>query len=107
MKSLVFKAVQLTALLVLVAWPHGLPAQDEKAPQQTEQQEKAPATAKININTASLDQLTTLPRIGPAIAQRILSFREEHGSFEKIEELMNVKGIGQKTFDRLKPLIRL
>jgi len=61
----------------------------------------------VNINAASLEQLTTLPRVGPSIGQRILDFRKEHGQFKKLEELMNVKGIGPKTYEKLKELIRL
>ena len=61
----------------------------------------------VNINTAGLEELTTLPRIGPVIAQRIIEFRKEHEGFKQLEELMNVRGIGQKTFDRLAAQITL
>lgn len=60
---------------------------------------------KININTASLDELQKLPRVGPQVAQRIIDFRKEHGNFKKIEEIMKVRGIGEKTFNQLKDLI--
>lgn len=60
---------------------------------------------KININTASSTELQKLPRIGEKVAQRIIDFREKHGKFKKIEELMKVKGIGEKMFDNLKDLI--
>jgi competence protein ComEA len=59
----------------------------------------------ININTADKNELTTLPRIGPVIAQRIIDYRNENGKFVKIEDIKNVKGIGEKTFDNLKDLI--
>lgn len=61
--------------------------------------------SKININTATLSQLQELPRIGPKVAQRILDFRQQHGPFQRIEDLMKVEGIGEKTFQNLKPLI--
>ena len=60
---------------------------------------------KININTAPVEVLENLPRIGPKVAQRIVDFRKQNGPFKKIEELMKVKGIGEKTFARLKDLI--
>jgi len=60
---------------------------------------------KINLNTASLAELQNLPRIGPKVAQRIIDFRKQNGSFKKIEELMKVKGIGEKIFNNLKDLI--
>lgn len=64
-----------------------------------------PPDEKININTASIAELQKLPRIGEAVAQRIVDYREEHGKFEKIEEIMKIKGIGEKTFLQLKDLI--
>ncbi|MFP4082082.1 MAG: ComEA family DNA-binding protein [Candidatus Aminicenantes bacterium] len=60
---------------------------------------------KVNINTASVEKLQTLPRIGEKVAQRIVDFRKEHGPFKKIEEIMKVKGIGEKTFKQIKDLI--
>jgi competence protein ComEA len=60
---------------------------------------------KVNINTADAAALDTLPRIGPATAAHILEWRETNGRFTAIEDLMNVPGIGEKTFDGLRELI--
>lgn len=62
-------------------------------------------TKLININTASLAQLDTLPGIGPTTAQKIIDYREANGPFSTVEEIMDVSGIGPATFERLKSLI--
>ncbi|RME06415.1 MAG: hypothetical protein D6803_06555 [Anaerolineae bacterium] len=64
-----------------------------------------PTTAKININTASQQQLEALPGIGPTIAARIIAYRNEHGPFQTIEQIMDVQGIGTVTFDKIKAYI--
>ncbi|CAN5880271.1 N/A [soil metagenome] len=64
----------------------------------------APA-APVNLNTATQAQLETLPGIGAASAKRIIEYRDKNGKFKKVEELMNVKGIGEKSFLKLKPMI--
>lgn len=60
---------------------------------------------KVNINRADESSLTTLPGIGPSKAQAIITYREENGSFQTIDDLKNVSGIGEKTFEKLKDLI--
>ena len=60
---------------------------------------------KIDLNTASLSQLNGLAGIGPVIAKRILELREKSGPFKRIEDLMNIRGIGEKKFLKLKDLI--
>jgi competence protein ComEA len=59
----------------------------------------------VNLNTATVSQITTLPGIGETAAQRIVEYREKNGGFKKVEELMNVKGIGEKSFLKLKALV--
>ena len=64
----------------------------------------APA-APINLNTATLEQLDTLDGVGPGIAQRILTYRQQHGGFRRVEELGEVPGIGDKRLATLTPLV--
>lgn len=75
------------------------------ARQSNRQSNSATAPAKININTATLEELQTLPRIGPAIAQRIIDYRKEHGPFKRIEDLLKVQGIGERVFEQIKDRI--
>ncbi|RZU65450.1 competence protein ComEA [Microterricola gilva] len=65
------------------------------------------ASGPVSLNSATLAELETLPRIGPALAQRILDWREANGGFSTIDDLRNVTGIGQKTFDGLKDHVTL
>lgn len=67
-----------------------------------------PATlGKININTATLEQLQLLPGIGESIAQRIIDYRAQNGNFTATEDLMKVSGIGEKKFDNIKDYITI
>jgi len=60
---------------------------------------------RVNINTADSVQLETLPGVGPAMAQKIISYRNEIGNFKEVAELKNVSGIGDKTYEKLKPMV--
>lgn len=67
----------------------------------------APAAGKINLNTAGADELATLPRVGPVLAQRIVEWRAQHGRFQRVEELDAVDGVGPKLLAALLPLVRV
>ena len=67
----------------------------------------AAETAKgtVNVNSATAAELERLPGVGPALAARIVAHREQNGSFQKAEDLLLVRGIGEKSFERLKPYV--
>lgn len=67
----------------------------------------AAPVGKINLNTAESAELQLLPRVGPALAERIIEFRKKNGSFKSTEELMLVRGIGEKTFAQMKPYLSI
>lgn len=85
-------ALALALALPLVA----APARAPRAPQRP-----------VNLNTASVTELMQLPRIGQKTAERIVAFRKQHGGFQRPEELMNVKGIGEKSYAKLRPFLAL
>jgi len=66
------------------------------------QKSAAAPTEKININSATSEQLQAIPGIGPATAKAILEYRAKVGKFNKIDEIINVKGIGEKKFQKIK-----
>jgi len=63
------------------------------------------ADGRVNLNTADERALETLPRVGPAMAERIIAWREANGGFRSVEDLTQVSGIGDKTFEAMKALV--
>ncbi|WP_396626662.1 ComEA family DNA-binding protein [Luteitalea sp.] len=94
-RSLLTAALALVVLLAPVVPATALP-QDERP--------NAP-TQVVNVNSATAAQFEALPGIGPSMAQRIVSYREKNGPFKKLEDLMNVQGIGEKSFLKLRPYL--
>ncbi len=85
------KVYFILILVALISFMGGLASAEEKA--------------KININTATAEELSTLEGIGEMKAESIIEFRDNHGHFTKIEDLKNVKGIGDKIFEKIKDQI--
>lgn len=90
-------------LILTLSLSTGLPARYAVA------QDAAPATPAqvVNVNTATAAQFEALPGIGPSMARRIVAYREKNGPFKKLEDLMNVQGIGEKSFLKLRPHLTL
>ena len=82
-----------------------LPAADTAAPAASPAGGIPAAGGKININTATAEELGTLPGIGPTLAERIIAYREQFGAFQSEDCIMDVQGIGEKTYEDLRDLI--
>ena len=93
----------IAALLVVGLGGMAIAAQDGSRPPSA----KAAAAAPVNLNTATTAQLEALPGIGPSTAKRIVDYRQQNGGFKRLEELMNVRGIGETNFLKLKALVTL
>jgi competence protein ComEA len=84
----------MTGLLVLALLFTSLPALGAET-----------RSSVVNVNSANASQLALLPRVGPSVAERIVDYRKQNGPFKKPEDLMLVQGIGEKTFQLLKPYV--
>ena len=95
----------LMAAILGIAVSAAAASAQNKATPKTAATVTATATAPVNLNTATVEQLATIPGVGPRMAERIIDYRQKNGGFKKVEDLMNVSGVGEKSFLKMKPLI--
>ncbi len=76
-------------------WPGSVQEQNQNEPK------------PVDVNTATAEELQSVPGIGETLAKRIVEFREEHGPFEKVDDLLNVRGIGVASLDKLRPFLTI
>jgi competence protein ComEA len=93
-------AIALAAFFLAAALPAAAAPAEGKA-------EGRRASSQVNVNTADAGQLALLPRVGPSVAQRIIDYRKKNGPFKSAEDLMLVQGIGEKTYQLLKPYLAI
>ena len=101
-----FWGVRRCAPAVFLGKPDFIAVPNEEHPQSQAPETLTPNKPELlNINTASVKELQTLPNIGERTAQRIVDHREQHGKFVSVDALQNVKGIGAKTLEKLRPFV--
>ena len=103
MRAVSYVAVVMFAMLAMADV-----AASATSPEQAKSSKpKAAATSSspLNLNTATAADLQALPGVGAATAKLIIEHRQKNGGFKKVEELMNIKGIGEKSFLKLKPMV--
>ena len=93
------------SLFVLIIVMLAAPPAGAQKQRPNESAATASAVAKVDLNTASAEELESLPGIGPRTSELIIEYREKNHGFKKIEELMNVRGIGERSFLNLRALI--
>lgn len=93
-------SAEITVSTIATPIPENSTISDSGSPQSTAQE-------KININTATAEELETLPNIGPVKAEAIVQYRQEQGPFYTIEQIQEVDGIGEKTFEAIKDMITI
>jgi len=97
--------ILMAAILGIAVSAAAASAQNKATTPKTAATVTATATAPVNLNTATVEQLATIPGVGPKMAERIIDYRQKNGGFKKVEDLMNVSGVGEKSFLKMKPLI--
>jgi competence protein ComEA len=103
MRRTSFKAIRLLTVAALCAAVLTAGAGDALAVPPAKDEGGSKSTSPIDLNKASENQLMEIPGIGPALAKRIVEFRDENGDFQRVEDLLKIRGIGEKSFQKIRP----
>jgi competence protein ComEA len=95
----------LVVFALLVALAPSVTAQEKEKSSKPKAKPTVALNTPVNLNTATATELEALPGVGAATAKLIIEHRQKVGGFKKVEELMNIKGIGEKSFLKLKPMV--
>lgn len=99
--------ISIALFFVFCALPYSAAAAEPQSSESEARASAADEADRVELNSADQAALETLPGVGPRTAELIIEYRNENGGFEKIEDLMNVRGIGERTFLRLRELVRV
>ena len=117
-RSLLLKGAMLATAIAVVLWL-GWPVPEEPKQEPSDQPTTAQApvvtpapaaappktSSRVNLNRAGVEELQTLPGVGPVLAQRMVEWRKAHGRYRTVDDLQEVKGIGKKRLEQLRPLV--
>ncbi|MBM9529663.1 helix-hairpin-helix domain-containing protein [Desulfoprunum benzoelyticum] len=92
--------------MVVFSFSPAMAAGNDDRQQVATEEAKPEVSAKININTADVEALTTIPGIGPKTAEAIVAYRNDKGQFKKVDDLIEVKGIGEKKLEQIRPYVQ-
>jgi competence protein ComEA len=98
---------RIGSVVVLAVTLGGPPCHSWASVLQSQGKAAKPPVVAIDINRATADDLQKLPGIGPSLAKRIVAYRNKHGPFRRVEDLMAIKGIGFKKWEMIRPYVRV
>ena len=98
-----FQAIRLMTVGALCVAILAAGAADAQAAPPGKDPSEGKSTSPIDLNKASENQLTEIPGIGPALAKRIIEFRDQNGDFKRVEDLLKIRGIGERSFQKIRP----
>lgn len=106
MNRMMTVVAMLLSLMVVFSFSPAMAASKDNKQQVATEESKAEVSAKVNINTADVEELTTIPGIGPKTAEAIVAYRNDNGQFKKVDDLIEVKGIGAKKLEQIRSYVQ-